>query len=237
MTSTSQKGGVLVDWQTNIMGPIETMTTRVMAFLPTLISVLLILLVGWVVAALIQKVITRFLKLARLDTLSEKTGIANILTKGDINYTLSEIVGVLVYWLVMLVVMLAAVNTLQLTVAAELLNRVILYIPNVIASVFILVLGIFFSSIVANAVRTTAANAGVAQARSLAQATNVVITIFVFVEALKQLGIDTSLIDLLIKAVLAALALGVGLAIGLGCKDLAAKQVNGLLDSFKSHKR
>ena len=223
-----------MDWQTNVMGPVEAMSTRVMGFLPTLVSVIVILIVGWIIATLVQKVVTRFLKLARLDTASEKTGIANILTKGDINYTLSEIIGVIIYWLVMLVVVLAAVNTLQLTVAAELLNRVILYVPNVIASVFILVLGIFFSSVVASAVRTTAANAGIQQSRFLAQVTQTTISIFVFLEALKQLGIDTTLIDLIIKAVLGALALGVGLAIGLGCKDMAAKQVGSLLDSFKS---
>ena len=225
-----------MDLQTTIVEPIESMWGRVLGFLPTLVSVIVILIVGWMIATLIQKVITRFLKLARFDTISEKTGITNILAKGDINYTLSEIVGVIIYWLMMLVVVLMAVNTLQLTVAAELLNRVILYIPNVIASVFILVLGIFFASVVANAVRTTAATAGMQQARFLGQVTQTVIGVFVFVEALKQLGIDTSLIDLFVKAVLAALALGVGLAIGLGCKDLASKSVNQLVDSFKSKK-
>jgi hypothetical protein len=218
------------------MEPVQAMWTRVIGFLPTIVSVIIILIVGWILASVIQKVITRFLKLARLDTASEKTGIANVLTKGDINYTLSEIIGVLVYWLIMLVVILAAVNALQLTVAAELLNKVILYIPNVIASVFILALGIFFSSMVANAVRTTAANAGLAQARSLGQATQVTITVFVFLEALKQLQIDTSLLDFALQAVLGALALGVGLAIGLGCKDMAAKYVTQLIDSFKPKK-
>ena len=225
-----------MDLETTVMEPVQAMWARVVGFLPTLVSVIVILIVGWMLAALIQKVITRFLKLARLDTASEKTGIANILTKGDINYTLSEIIGVLVYWLIMLVVILIAVNALQLTVAAELLNTVIGYMPSVIASVFILVLGIFFASLIGNTVRTTAANAGVRQARSLGQATQVFISIFVFVEALKQLRIDTTLIDLLIKAVLAALALGVGLAIGLGCKDMAARHVQSLLDSFKSRK-
>lgn len=223
-----------MDWQTTVMEPAQAMWTRVLGFLPTLVGVIIILIVGWVIASLIQKVIVRFLKLARLDTASEKTGIANILTKGDINYTLSEIIGILIYWLVMLVVILAAVNTLQLTVAAELLNRVILYMPNVIASVFILTLGIFFASLVGNMVRTTAANAGIAQARTLGQATQVVIAIFIFIEALKQLQIDTTLIDLLIKGVVFALALGVGLAIGLGCKDMAARYVGDLIDSFKS---
>ena len=226
----------MVDWQTTIMEPAQAMWTRVMGFLPTLVCVILILIIGWMLAALIQKVVTRFLKLARLDSVSEKIGIANILTKGDINYTLSEIIGVLVYWLIMLVVILAAVNTLQLTVAAELLNQVILYIPNVIASVFIVVLGIFFSSAVATTVRTTAANAGIPQARSLGQFTQVIIVMFTLIQALHQLKIDTSLIELLVKATLAALALGVGLAIGLGCKDIAGRHVAQLIDSFKPRK-
>ncbi len=225
-----------MDLDTSVLEPVKLMWVKVLGSLPTVISVIVIFIVGWVIASLAQRVITRFLKLARLDTASEKTGIANILTKGDINYTLSEIIGVIIYWLLMLVVILMVVNTLQLTVAAELLNRIILYIPNVIASVFILVLGIFFSSIIANTVRTAAANAGIQQSRSLGQACQVGIAVFVFVEALKQLQIDTSLIELLLKAVLGALALGAGLAIGLGCKDMAAKYVGQLIDSFKARK-
>ena len=226
----------MVDWQSTVFQPVEQMWANVLGFLPMLVSVLVILLVGWMFATLVQKVITRFLKLARLDTVSEKIGISNILTKGDINYTLSEIIGVLIYWLLMLVVFLMAVNALQLTVAAELLNQVILYVPNVIASVFILVLGIFFASIIANTVRATAANAGIQQARSLGQFTQVIVVVFTIIEALNQLRIDTEILQLVIKAVLAALALGIGLAIGLGCKDMAAKYVGQLIDSFRSKK-
>lgn len=225
-----------MDWQTTVIEPVEQMWANVLGFLPIMISVMLILLIGWMLAAIVQKIITRFLKLARLDTVSEKIGIANILTKGDINYTLSEIIGVIIYWLLMLVVFLMAVNTLQLTVAAELLHQVILYLPNVIASVFILVLGIFFASIVANTIRTAAANAGIQQARSLGQFTQVIIVIFTIMESLNQLKIDTTILQLLVKAALAAVALGVGLAIGLGCKDIAGKYVGQLIDSFKSKK-
>jgi len=225
-----------VDWHTTIVDPVEGVWARSLAFLPTLIIVILILIIGWMFAAFAQKVITRFLKLARLDTVSEKIGISNILTKGDINFSLSEIIGVLVYWLLMLIVFLAAVNALHLDVAAQLLNQVILYIPRVIAAVFILVLGIFFASVVANTVRTAAANAGLSQARSLAQFAQVVIVIFSIIEALKQLHIDTTLFDMLVKAVLFAVALGVGLAIGLGCKDIAQRHVQQLIDGFKPRK-
>ncbi len=225
-----------MDWQNTVVVPVEDIGSRVLSFLPTIVSVVLILVVGWMLASLFQKVITRFLKLARLDSVSEKIGIANILTKGDINYTLSEIIGVLIYWLGMLVVILMAVNALRLEVAAQLLNQIILYIPNVILSVFILVLGIFFASVCANTVRTAAANAGVLQSRSLGQFTQIIIVLFTVVEALKQLRVDTTMIDLLVKAVLGALALGVGLAIGLGCKDIANKHVSQLIDSFKPRK-
>lgn len=225
-----------MDWQKTVLVPVEDVGMRVLAFLPTVVSVVLILVVGWMLASLLQKVITRFFKLARLDTVSEKIGIANILTKGDINYTLSEIIGVLIYWLGMLIVILMAVNALRLEVAAQLLNQVILYIPNVILSVFILVLGIFFASICANTVRTAAANAGLLQARSLGQFTQVMIVIFTIVEALKQLRVDTTMIDLLVKSALFAIALGVGLAIGLGCKDIANRHVSQLIDSFKPRK-
>lgn len=225
-----------MDLQTTVVDPARDMWVRVVGFLPTLLSVLIILFVGWILTSIVQKVVTRFLKLAKLDVLSEKVGIANVLSKGDINYTLSEIIGVIIYWLLMLVVALAAVNALQLNVAAELLHQVVLYIPNVIASVFILVIGIFLANVVANAVRTTAATAGVRQSRSLGQFTQVIIMLFAIIEALNQLKIDTSIIQFVVQAVLAALALGVGLAIGLGCKDIANKYVTQLIDSFKGRK-
>ncbi len=225
-----------MDMNTYVVEPVRNLWTQLLGFLPSLISVLLLLLLGWLVAMMAQKVATRFLKLARLDSLSEKVGVANILTKGDINYTLSEIIGVLIYWLIMLVVAILVVNFMQLTVAAELLNRVVLYIPNVIAAVFVLVLGIFFASILANTVRTAAANAGIQQARTLGQVTQMTVAIFVFLQAMKQLGIDTSLIDMILRAIVYSLALGFGLAIGLGCKDMAGRYVQQLVDSFKPRK-
>ena len=133
----------------------------------------------------------------------------------------------------MLVVILAAVNALDLTVAAELLNSVILYIPHVIAALFILVLGIFFASILATTVRTTAATYGMSQAKALGKTTQVIIIVFTVVQALRQLQLDITVFNLIIQATVAAIALGVGLAIGLGCKELAQKQIEALFESFK----
>lgn len=221
------------DFKAAILDPIDLMWTKVVDFAPTFIGVVIILLVGWMVAALLQKVVVRFLKLARLDTISEKAGIANVLMKGDISMTLSEIIGSLVYWLFILVVILAAVNALNLDAAALLLNDVILYIPRVIAALFILALGIFLAGVLATLVRTTAANSGVQQARGLGRLTQVIIVIFTVIQSLQQLQIDVTLLNLLVQAVVGSLALGLAIAVGLGCQGIAGRYVQGLIDSFK----
>ncbi len=216
-----------------IYQPMDMLVTKLVGFVPRLLSVLIILIIGWVIALTVEKLVVRFLKLARFDSISEKSGIANVLLKGDIHRTLSEVIGGIIYWTLMLVVILAAINALNLNVAAELLNSVILYVPNVIAAIFILVLGIFFASVLATTVRTAASNYGISQAKGLAKTSQTIIVIFTVLEALKQLRLDVSVFSMVIQAIVFAIALGFALAVGLGCKDLVGKSVQQFVDGFK----
>ena len=150
-----------MDWTFVVMESVREMLTKVGAFIPKLLGVLIILVVGWLLAKLIETLIVRALKLVRLDTLSEKSGTSNFLAKGGIKYTLAELIGVLVYWIVLLIVIITALNALQWTVAAELLNTIVGYIPNIIVAVVILVIGMFVSTLLGTVIRTAASNAGI----------------------------------------------------------------------------
>lgn len=207
--------------------------TRVGNFLPTLLGAIIVLIVGWLVAKLLQKIVTQVLKIARLDVLSEKAGIASILAKGDIRYTLSELIGVIIYWLLILVVIIATLDAFNLKVAAELLDRVVLYVPNVIAAIFILVLGMFFAALLGAVVRTTASNAGIAYAKNLGQITQVSVIVFAVLITLGQLGVRTLILDQAILVALAALGLGLALAFGFGSKDIAGKIMSELVEKWK----
>ena len=222
-----------MNWNIVIMDSVREMLTRVGAFIPRLIGVLLILILGWLLAKLIETAIIRLLKLVRLDTLSEKSGANNFLAKGGIKYTLSELIGVLVYWIMMLIVIITALNALQWTVAAELLNRVVAYIPNVIASIVILVIGMFVSTVLAGVIRTATGNAGIKQSRLLGQITQVVVIIFAIVIALEQLNIGRIIIASAVQIILAALGLGLAIAFGTGCKDIAGKYMAELINRMK----
>ncbi len=222
-------------WQTVIIEPIKAMLTRTSLFIPVLLAVLLILLIGWFIAKVLQQAVTRGLKVIRLDTISEKAGLADVLAKGEIRYTLSELIGIIVYWLGMLIVLVTAINAIGLTVTAELLDKIILYVPNVIAGIFILVIGMFLATFVAGLVRTTAVNAGIGQAKGLAQIAQVVIIVFAIIISLDQF-IRTDVLKSSINIILAATGLGLALAFGLGCKDIAGRFVSELIDKARGKK-
>lgn len=216
-----------------LLDTLSVILTRVGNFLPTLIGALIVLIVGWIIAKLLQKVVTQVLKIARLDVLSEKAGIASILAKGEIKYTLAELIGVIIYWLLILVVVIATLDAFNLKVAAELLDRVVLYVPNVIAAIFILVLGMFFAALLGAVVRTTASNAGITYAKNLGQITQVAIVVFAVLITLGQLGVRTLILDQAILVLLASLGLGLALAFGLGSKEIAGKIMSELVDKWK----
>ena len=222
-----------MDWTIIVMDSVREMSTRVGAFIPKLVGVLIILIVGWLIAKVVENVIVRALKLIRVDTLSEKSGTSNFLAKGGIKATLSELIGALVYWILILIVIMAALNALTWTVAAELLNTIVAYIPNIIAAIFIVVLGMFAGTLLGTVVRTAASNAGMEQAKILGQATQTVAIVFAVLIAMQQLKIEIGVIVNIINILLAAVALAVGLAFGLGCKEIAGKAVADFLEGLK----
>lgn len=224
-----------MDWNTILVQPIQSLLTQLLGFLPNFLGALLILLVGWLIAKALEGVVVGLLKTVQLDRLAERIQLADVLTKGGIRQKLSELIGVIIYWLAMLMVVIVALNALQLTVAAELLERVVTFLPNVVASIFILIVGIFAASFVAATVRTAASNAGVAQSQVLSEIAQGVVIIFSGVAALQQLGIQ--FVGEVFLIILAGFSLALGLAFGLGCKDRAGRWLESFLEQLSSRKR
>lgn len=224
------------NWQVVLLEPAKTVLSQISQFLVNVLLVVVILLIGWIIAKIIKTLVTKVLKAIKVDQLSDQINLDSVLAKGGISYSLSELIGVICYWLAVLVTFVVAVNAIGLTVAADLLNRVVLYVPNIIAAVFILILGMFVATLLSNIVKTAANNAGVSQAKLLGKVVEVVVIIFAVAITLEQLGIATKIIELAITVVLASLGLGLALAFGLGCRDLAAKYISDLIESLKSKK-
>lgn len=222
------------NWEVVLIEPAKNVISQIGQFLVNVLLVIVILIVGWVISKLIKTLVTQGLRAIRLDQISSRLELDDLLAKGGISYSLSELMGVICYWLALLVTIVVAINALGLTIAADLLNRVVLYIPNIIAAIFILILGMFVATLLRNIVQTAANNAGLSQANLLSKIVDIVIIIFTVAIALEQLNIGAKIIELITTVLLGSLGLAVALAFGLGCKEIAAKFVSELLNNIKS---
>lgn len=220
-------------WQVVLLEPARSVLAQISQFVLNALLVIVILIIGWLISKVIKSVVTKALKTVKLDALSERIELDKLLGKGGITYSFSELVGIVCYWLGLLVTFMVAINAIGLTIAADLLNKVVLYIPNVIAAMFILVLGMFAATLMRNVVRTAANNAGLGQSKILAQVVGTVVIVFAVFVGLEQLQIGIRITELAISIVLGTVGLGLALAFGLGCKDIAGKFVAELVEKLK----
>ena len=222
-------------FQQLVVAPLQSAANQLLTYAPSILGAMVILLMGGIIAKLLEQIIVKGLKLITLDKIAEQLQISTILTRGGIRRKLSELMGAIIYWLVMLAFVMTALNALNLTVAAELFQQIVGFLPNVIAAVFILIVGSFAAAFLSATVRTAASNSGILQAHLLGQAVQTTVVIFAFVAALQQLQIQ--FVGEVFLIILAGLSLGTAIAFGLGCKDLAGRWVSGLVDQLQSRKR
>jgi len=220
-------------WQVVLLEPARNVLTQISQFMLNVLLVIVILIIGWLISKLIKAIVTKALKAIKLDTLSSRIELDKVLGKGGITYSLSDLIGVVCYWLGLLVTFMVAINAIGLTVAADLLNQVVLYIPNVIAGIFILIIGMFAATALKNIVTTAANNAGLSQGKLLGKIVETVVVVFAVIIGLEQLNIGMRVTELTIGIILGSFGLGLALAFGLGCKDIAGKFVAELVEKLK----
>ena len=218
-----------------VVEPVQAAWNQIIAFLPMLAWALLLLLVGWIIAKAIEAIAVRILRTIALDKIADQIQLSSILAKGGIKHKLSDLIGAIVYWLIMLAVVMVVFNALQLTVAAELFQSVVTFLPNVIAAVFILVIGMFAAAFVSSTIRTAASNVGILQAHLIGQLTQTVVVVFAIVAALQQLKVP--FFGEVFLIILGGVSLGCAIAFGLGCKDLAGRWMTDIVEQVQGRKR
>jgi len=221
------------NWQVILLEPAKTVLSQISQFIVSLLLVLIILFIGWIISRLIQALVTKLLRTIKLDNLSESIELDDMLAKGGIKYSVSELIGIICYWLALLVTFVVAINAVGLTIAADLLNRLILYIPNIIAAIFILMLGMFAATILRNIVQTAARNAGVEQANLLSKVAEILVIAFAVFVTLEQLKIGIRITEITLGIALGSIGLGLALAFGLGCKEIVGKMMADMIEKLK----
>ncbi|CAA9490690.1 MAG: hypothetical protein AVDCRST_MAG25-3340 [uncultured Rubrobacteraceae bacterium] len=187
--------------------------------LPALIGALLILIIGYIIAKVLQGIVTRVLQSMGFEGWMEKGGVKQFFDRSQTRQTPLSILGKLVFWLVFFIAISMAVDTLGITAISEVLSQFIAYIPQLIAAVLILVLATLLATFVAGIVRGAT---GSSIAGSVAQYGIIVFAVFA---ALTQMGIAEELIAPTFLILLGSVALAAALAFGLGGQNVAQRLV------------
>jgi hypothetical protein len=206
-----------------LLEPIRVFLRQVGDLLPRLLLALLILIVGWLVAKAVRFAIVKGLRAVNFHVVTERAGMDGFLRDGGIESDTTEILGVLMYWLVILGALVVGFNTLGLTYVTDLLGRVILFVPKVMVALLILAFGAYFARFIGNAITAYCRNVHIQDADLLGRLAQYAIVTFVVLIALDQVNIGGDIVRQSFLIVLAGLVFALALAFGLGGREWAAE--------------
>lgn len=222
------------NYSESLTNSLEDLYARFINFLPSFLVAVIILVVGWVVATAVAKLIQSVLHSAKLDEIGDKLGLDQISARTGMKMSVSGTIAWLVKWFLLVAIFLAAADILQLDQISEFLNRVLLYIPSVIGAAAILLVGTMVAGFLSRLVRHSVQAAGLQSADLLGSVTQWAVMIFTILATLDQLNVASAFVQTLFTGFIAMLAIAGGLAFGLGGRDHAAKVLDKVEKDIRS---
>ena len=198
-------------------------------FIPSLIGGLIVLVIGLVIAAIVHRIIVAAFRTAQIEKYLDKYGITKVDGR-DVEW--SQILAELARWSIIIIFLIPTLEAWRLGAVNNILNRVILYIPNVIVAVILALVGLVFAKLAHKVAFSASRSLGKDLANTVALVAQWSLTVFVAFLVLHQLGVAQELLRILFGGLVAMVAIAGGIAFGLGGKETAQKILQSAWDKF-----
>ena len=215
-------------WTQSLVNAMSTMWSSVGVFIPRLFGALIVVLLGFVVAKLLDTLLSKLLAKLGLDRLMAGAGLTKLLSRVGIQVSVSTLIGKIVYWFVLLIFLVSAAESLGLERVSATLDVFALYLPKVFAAALVLLAGVLLAQLAASLLRGAAEGIGLEYASSLGRIAQAMVIIISISVAIGQLEIKTDLLNNVIAIVLISIGLAMALAMGLGSRDIAQQILSGI---------
>ncbi len=219
-------------WGDTVMASLQGLWGTVLGFLPALVAALIVVIVGWVIAAALGRVVWQIVAAVHVDQLFERLNFKKPLERAGLKLNTGKFLGELVKWFLILVFVMAAADILGLAEVTSFLQLVIAYIPNIIVATLILLAGAAFATFLYKLVRASADTAGLASSGFVASVAKWTVLVFAMFAALDQLGVARTFIMTVLQGFVAMLAIAGGLAFGLGGQNAARSFLDKVRDEM-----
>lgn len=196
--------------------------------LPRLLGCVAVLILGWVLSTLLARGVAALLHAIKFNELARRSGFADFVRNMGVRQDASWFIAGIAKWFVRLITLVVAFDLLGLPAVSGVLQQLLLWLPNLLVALVVLVIGGLAAKALARLARGATAEAGFSNPDVIAAVTKVAVWAFTIVVAVNQVGIATELINTLLIGVVGALALATGLAFGLGGRERAAEILDRL---------
>ncbi len=213
------------DWGEATLTSMAAALAMLFAALPRILGFAVILLVGWFLASLIAKGVAMLLRRVQFDALAERSGFSGFVRSSGVETDASGFLALVAKWFVRLIALVVAFDALGLPAVSGILQQFLLWLPQVVVALVVLVVGGLLANALAGIVRGAAAQGGLQRPDLLANLARGAVWAFAIVVAVNQIGIATELVNTLFMAVVGAVAVALALAFGLGGRETAAEIV------------
>jgi hypothetical protein len=222
---------VIQDWTSLIIGSLQNVWNGVVGVLANIFGAFVVLIVGLIVASGLETLVERVVALVKLDKALISLGLEEYFARAGMKVNSGKFLGKLVYWFFVIVFLLAASDILGFYSLSSFLREVLLYVPNVIVAVLIMLASVVIANFLRHLVRASVKSARLHASNFLGALTWWSVVVFGFLTALTQLGIAVQIVNTVVTGIIAMFAIAGGIAFGLGGKDYASS----LIDKFRSH--
>ena len=224
----------LMEINTSFVNSTQLLWGELIGYLPKIALAIIVLIIGLIIASLLGKLVSKFAKKLKLDKILTTVGLSDKLKESDINLSISGLLSWLVKWFIIIAVLLTVSDMLTLTTVSSFLTQVLLYIPNVLVAVIILIIGLVVANFTSEVVEKSISTSDFispASTKILKVITKWVIIFFAIIVALSQLNIAPELIQVLFTGIIMMFSLAGGIAFGLGGKEKAQEFLNNMLNN------
>ena len=213
------------NWGDQIADSFTDALTMILAVIPRVLAFLVILIIGWFIASLLAKATAAVLRRVQFNDLAQRAGLSDFIHNMGVDADASGFLAAVVKWFVRLIALVVAFDALGLPAVSDVLNELLLWLPNLVVAIVVLVIGGLAANAFANLVRGATAEAELGNPNFFATIAKAAVWAFAIIIAVNQLGIAETLVNTLFMGVVAALAIAIGLAFGLGGRETAAEIV------------
>jgi len=215
-----------------ILHSLQSFVHSFMSALPKVFFAIVIVLLGWLFARIIEKAVVKLLQTAQFDKLANRINTTHMLEQANIKLSVSELAGRFIYWLLILVVVITTADILGWNAVTGEISKLLSYLPQLLSAIVFFIAGIYIATFVRDIVSGATRTLGISAGRIISSLVYILLFLLVTLTTLEQAGMDTNILTSNLLLIIGAILLAAAISYGFASRVLLAN----ILASFFSRK-